>query len=74
MPGGSFVVHSKQMVIVMPKKPVRRKRVLKPVEVIAPPPPASKNIMGLSGFAMIILTNYQAEIKQSLSILFGFLK
>ncbi|CAB5220681.1 hypothetical protein UFOVP245_12 [uncultured Caudovirales phage] len=65
-------MHSKQMVIVMPKKPIRRKKVVKPVEVITPP--ASKNIMGLSGFAMIILTNYQAEIKQSLSIIFGFLK
>mgnify|MGYP006295711059 CR=1 FL=1 len=35
---------------------------------------SNKNLMGLGGFAMIILTNYQAEIKQSLSILFGFLK
>ena len=58
----------------MVKKPVRRKKEVKPEEVIAPPPPASKNIMGLGGIAMILLTNYQAEIKQSLSILFGFLK
>ena len=65
---------SKQMVITMPKKPVRRKKVVKPVEVVAPPPPASKNMMGLGGIAMILLTNYQAEIKQSLSILFGFIK
>ena len=36
--------------------------------------PSNKNLMGLGGFAMIILTNYQNEIKQSLSILFGFLK
>jgi hypothetical protein len=38
------------------------------------PAPASKNIMGLSGVAMIILTNYQSEIKQSLTIILGFLK
>lgn len=60
------------MVITMVKKPVRRKKVVKPVETITPP--ASKNLMGLSGIVMIILTNYQAEIKQSLSILFGFIK
>jgi hypothetical protein len=68
---------SKQMVITMPnKKPVRHKRISKPVEVITPPatPTTSKNVMGLSGIAMILLTNYQAEIKQSLSILFGFVK
>lgn len=41
---------------------------------IPPPAPASKNIMGLSGVAMIILTNYQSEIKQSLTIILGFLK
>ena len=64
---------SKQMVITMPKKPIRRKRIIKPVEVITPPA-ASKNVMGLGGNAMILLTNYQAEIKQSLSILFGFIK
>ena len=59
----------------MPKKPTRHKRVSKPVQVIPPPAPAaSKNVMGLGGIAMILLTNYQAEIKQSLSILFGFLK
>jgi hypothetical protein len=64
---------SKQMVTTMVKKPIRRKKVVKPVEIIAPPT-ASKNVMGLSGIAMILLTNYQAEIKQSLSILFGFVK
>ena len=60
----------------MPKKPIRRKRISKTIEVIpAPAPPtASKNVMGLSGIAMILLTNYQTEIKQSLSILFGFVK
>ena len=59
----------------MPKKPIRRKRISKTIEVITPPPPpASKNMMGLGGIAMILLTNYQAEIKQSLSILFGFVK
>ena len=60
----------------MVKKPVRHKRISKPVEVITPPtqPTTSKNVMGLSGIAMILLTNYQAEIKQSLSILFGFVK
>jgi len=65
------------MVITMPKKPIRRKRIIKPVEVITPPaapPVTSKNVMGLGGIAMILLTNYQAEIKQSLSILFGFIK
>jgi hypothetical protein len=64
------------MVITMVKKPVRHKRISKPVEVIPPPaaPVASKNVMGLGGIAMIFLTNYQAEIKQSLSILFGFIK
>jgi hypothetical protein len=68
---------SKQMVITMPKKPIRRKRISKPVEVLTPPaapPAASKNVMGLGGIAMILLTNYQTEIKQSLSILFGFVK
>jgi len=67
---------SKQMVITMVKKPIRHKRTIKPVEVITPPaaPAASKNVMGLGGIAMILLTNYQAEIKQSLSILFGFVK
>jgi hypothetical protein len=64
------------MVITMPKKPIRRKRIIKPVEVIPPaaPPTSSKNVMGLGGIAMILLTNYQTEIKQSLSILFGFIK
>jgi hypothetical protein len=67
---------SKQMVITMVKKPIRHKRTIKPVEVLPPPAPpaASKNVMGLGGIAMILLTNYQAEIKQSLSILFGFVK
>ena len=60
----------------MAKKPVRRKRLSKTIEVTTPPAPpaASKNVMGLSGIAMILLTNYQTEIKQSLSILFGFVK
>ena len=56
----------------MPKKPIRRKRISKTIEVITPA--ASKNVMGLGGIAMILLTNYQTEIKQSLSILFGFVK
>ena len=43
-------------------------------KVVESDPQSSKNLMGLGGFAMILLTNYQAEIKQSLSILFGFLK
>jgi tetrahydromethanopterin S-methyltransferase subunit E len=43
-------------------------------KVVEAEPQSSKNLMGLGGFAMIILTNYQAEIKQSLSILLGFLK
>lgn len=52
------------------KKALNRKNVKKVVEEQQ----SNKNLMGLGGFAMIILTNYQAEIKQSLSILFGFLK
>jgi len=48
-----------------------RRRVNKAAE---PEPTSSKNLMGLGGFAMIILTNYQTEIKQSLSLLFGLLK
>jgi len=43
-------------------------------KIVEPEPQSSKNLMGLGGFAMILLTNYQAEIKQSLSIIFGFLK
>ena len=56
----------------MPKKPIRRKKTAAPIQPA--PPPASKNLMGLGGIAMILLTNYQTEIKQSLSILFGFIK
>jgi hypothetical protein len=55
------------------RKTNNRKKIIKTVEPI-PPPAASKNIMGLSGVAMIILTNYQSEIKQSLTIILGFLK
>lgn len=50
------------------KKPLNKK----PIKTVEES--SNKNLMGLGGFAMIILTNYQAEIKQSLSILFGFLK
>jgi hypothetical protein len=36
---------------------------------------SSKNhLMGLGGFAMIILTNYQAEIKNAISLLLGLAK
>ena len=62
------------MVITMVKKTVRRKKVTTPIQIAPAPQPASKNLMGLGGIAMILLTNYQTEIKQSLSILFGFLK
>lgn len=60
----------------MVKKPVRHKKISKTVDTTPPlaPPAASKNMMGVGGIAMILLTNYQAEIKQSLSILFGFIK
>jgi hypothetical protein len=50
------------------KKPLNRRPVKKIEEQ------SNKNLMGLGGFAMIMLTNYQTEIKQSLSILFGFIK
>ena len=63
------------MVITMVKKTVRHKRISKNIETTPPEPPAaSKNMMGVGGIAMILLTNYQAEIKQSLSILLGFIK
>lgn len=58
----------------MPKKPVRRKKVTAPIQTAPTPQPASKNLMGLSGIAMILLTNYQTEIKKSFEILYGFLK
>lgn len=32
------------------------------------------HLMGLGGFAMIILTNYQAEIKNAISLLIGLAK
>jgi hypothetical protein len=44
------------------------------------PPPIIDNsnnkthLVGLSGFAMIILTNYQAEIKNAISLLIGLIK
>lgn len=58
------------------KKINTRKRNVKVKEVIAQPPPApaSKNLMGLSGIAMILLTNYQTEIKKTFEIIYGFLK
>jgi hypothetical protein len=53
-----------------------RKRNSKIKRIAAPPPPApaSKNLMGLSGIAMILLTNYQTEIKKTFEIIYGFLK
>lgn len=40
-----------------------------------PPAPASNNgMVGLGGLAMILLTNYQAEIKKVLDIVLGFIK
>jgi hypothetical protein len=61
------------------KKINTRKRNTKLKEVIAAPPQtpqaaASKNLMGLSGVAMILLTNYQTEIKKTFEIIYGFLK
>ena len=32
------------------------------------------HLMGLGGFVMIILTNYQAEIKNAISLLIGLAK
>jgi len=58
----------------MPKKPIRRRKVAAPISATPAPPTASKNLMGLSGVAMILLTNYQTEIKKSFEILYGFLK
>ena len=58
----------------MPKKPIRRKKVAAPIPATPATQPASKNLMGLSGVAMILLTNYQTEIKKSFEILYGFLK
>ena len=58
----------------MPKKPIRRKKVAAPIQAAPAPQSASKNLMGLSGVAMILLTNYQTEIKKSFEILYGFLK
>ena len=58
------------------KKVNTRKRAVKVKEVIAQQPvaPASKNLMGLSGVAMILLTNYQTDIKKTFEIIYGFLK
>ena len=58
----------------MPKKPIRRRKVAVPITTTPAPQSASKNLMGLSGVAMILLTNYQTEIKKSFEILYGFLK
>jgi hypothetical protein len=58
------------------KKVNTRKKTVITKEVVAQPAPpsASKNLMGLSGVAMILLTNYQTEIKKSFEIIYGFLK
>ena len=58
----------------MPNKPIRRKKVAAPIIATPAPQTASKNLMGLSGVAMILLTNYQTEIKKSFEIIYGFLK
>ena len=61
------------MVSRMKKKTTRRK--INKVEVVTPPPPStSKNMMGLSGIIMILLTNYQTEIKKTFEMRYGFLK
>lgn len=50
----------------MPTRKVIRKKVVAP-----PPPPAAKSLPTAAlGLAMIILTNYQAEVKQALSLFF----
>jgi hypothetical protein len=60
------------------KKINTRKRNTKLKQVVAQPmsatAPTSKNLMGLSGIAMILLTNYQTEIKKTFDIIYGFLK
>ena len=58
----------------MPNKPIRRKKVVAPIIATPTPQTPSKNLMGLSGVAMILLTNYQTEIKKSFEIIYGFLK
>jgi hypothetical protein len=58
----------------MPKKNIHRKKVAAPIQTIPTPQATSKNLMGLSGIAMILLTNYQTEIKKTFEILYGFLK
>ena len=48
----------------MPARKVIRKKV-----VVPPPPPATKSLPTAAlGLAMIILTNYQAEVKQALAL------
>ncbi len=48
----------------MPTRKVIRKKV-----VVPPPPPATKNLpTAAMGLVMIILTNYQAEVKQALAL------
>ena len=47
----------------MPTRKVIRKK------VVAPPAPATKSLpTAAMGLAMIILTNYQAEVKQALAL------
>jgi len=47
----------------MPTRKVIRKK------VVVPPPPATKNLpTAAMGLVMIILTNYQAEVKQALAL------
>ena len=51
----------------MPTRKVIRKKVVAP----PPPAPATKSLPTAAlGLAMIILTNYQAEVKQALSLFF----
>ena len=46
------------------------KRVTSRRKVVAPPPPPTKSFPTAAlGIGMVILTNYQAEVKQMLSLL-----
>ena len=46
------------------------KRVTAKRKVVAPPPPSTKSFPTAAlGVGMVILTNYQAEVKQMLSLL-----
>ena len=58
--------------MVINNKKVARKKVVTPPPPPPPPPPsaAAKGVpTAASGLGMVVLTNYQAEVKQVLSLL-----